>query len=81
MAKNAELRFCAKRFAAMEADVTDAVRKMDDVKAERLRRAVSRLTNTNCWWAEYAVRDIIKIALRIRRSDKRRTPSTRTTVK
>lgn len=73
MTKNLDLKHCGRIYAAMDADVRNSIRALDDDKAKKLRRALDRLTQVNCWWAEYRVAEIVRSALRDRALSKRVT--------
>ena len=67
MSRNADLRKCGQFIMDAENAITRHVLSLDDKRAESLRRAMRRLTETNCWWAEYRAARVIKVALGNRR--------------
>lgn len=71
MARNADLKACGRLYSEMESAVLNAVRGLTDQQAESLRRCIANLNQVNCWWAEYRVAPIIRIALVERRRERR----------
>ena len=66
MSRNADLRKYAEMLNSMENRIIRDVGAMDAKRAKSLRAALSRLTQTNCWWAEYRVSQHFRVALRHR---------------
>lgn len=50
----------AKKHYALELEMMDAIGKMTDSELQALRHAITSLTMTNCWFAEYDVKETLE---------------------
>lgn len=53
----------AHSLAKIDSEIFDAVQKMNQDELAELRAVVNSLTDSNCWWAEYHLRDYVRSAI------------------
>lgn len=57
------LKSWAGELAKIDGEIFQAVQKMAPLEIVELKAVVDSLTTTNCWWAEYHLRDYVKSAI------------------
>lgn len=74
--KHGFLQECGKLLSDYESAIVTKVAALSDNECRSVRRALNRLTNTNCWWATYRCKPVVEYALeertRMRRAMRRK---------
>ncbi len=64
--RNPKIRAWAQRMATLQSEIFQEVAKMPDADLRAVKASVSSMSTTNCWAAEYDLRDILNQAITLR---------------